>query len=141
MRPSDRTPDDYLASLDDPRRDDVVALDGAISAVMAGLPRTLYEGTFWGGTEQQIIGYGTMTTFRSDGSSVAWFIVGLALQKQHISVYVSAVEDRQYLSQKYGPDLGKVKIGASSIGFRRLADIDLDKLVALVRKAREIVES
>ena len=116
----------------------MTSLDEAISGVMAGSERVLYEGKFWGGTDQEIIGYGELETVRSDKSTVRWFVVGLALQKNYISVYISAVEDRQYLSEKYGKDLGKVKVGKSNISFKQLDDIDLDKLVELVEKARRI---
>lgn len=140
MEKTDRDIDEFLASLPDDVRDGMVTIDGVIAEVMAGEPRVLYEGTFWGGSEQQIIGYGTMTTTRSDKRTVEWFLVGLALQKNYISVYVSAVEGREYLSEKYGKDLGKVKVGKSSISFKSVDDIDLDKLAALVQRARDVTE-
>ncbi len=138
MEKTDRDIDEFLASLPDDQRDDMVTLDSVIAKVMAGETRVLYEGRFWGGSDQEIIGYGTMTTTRSDKRTVEWFLVGLALQKHYISVYVSAVEDREYLSEKYGKDLGKVKVGKSSISFKSIDDIDLDKLAALVQRARDI---
>ena len=64
-------------------------------------------------------------------------MVGLAQQKNYISVYVSAVEGDEYLSEKYGPDLGKVKVGKSSISFKTTQDIDMDKLVALILRGQE----
>jgi len=111
-------------------RGDMVTLDREISIVMAGEDRSLYVGRFWGGSDQEIIGYGTVQYQRSDKKQVEWFAVGLALQKRYISVYVNVVEDRQYLAEKYGPDIGKVKVGKSSISFSSLSDIDLNKLVA-----------
>ena len=75
---------------------------------------------------------------RSDGKRVEWFVVGLARQKHYISVYINAVEERQYLAEKYGKTVGKVKVGKSSISFSRLADIEIDRLVALVARARQI---
>ena len=136
MNKSERTVDEFLASLDDDRKADLIALDEAISGAMAGTERVLYEGKFWGGTDQEIIGYGELETVRSDKSTVRWFVIGLALQKNYISVYISAVEDRQYLSEKYGKDLGKVTVGKSNINFKTVDDIDLEKLVELVRRAR-----
>jgi hypothetical protein len=53
-------------------------------------------------------------------------------------VYVNAVEGREYVAEKYGEEIGKVKVGKSSISFRSLDDIDLDKLLAIVAKAREL---
>ncbi|MBT8213332.1 MAG: DUF1801 domain-containing protein [Acidimicrobiia bacterium] len=141
METSQRDVDEFLASLPDEFRDDMTEADAVIAAEMDGLPRQLYEGKFWGGTDQQIIGYGTMVTTRSDKSEVEWFVVGLAAQKRHLSVYINAVEDRQYLSEKYGDTLGKVKVGKASIGFTSAADIDLAALGRLVAKARQITEA
>ena len=116
-------------------------LDTAFSGVMDGLDRVLFEGTFWGGSEQEIIGYGAGDYTRPNGTTVDWFMVGLALQKNYISVYINAVEDRQYLSEKYGKDLGKVKVGKASLSFKGVTDIDLDKLTELVAKARELFQA
>ncbi len=138
MEPTNRDIGEFLASLPEDVRGDMVTLDREISAVMEGLPRSLYEGKMWGGTHQEIIGYGLDSYVRSDKRRVEWFVIGLALQKNYLSVYVNTVEDRQYLAEKYGKDLGRVKVGKSSISFARLADIDLAKLVALVRRAREL---
>lgn len=138
MEKTDRDVDAFLAALPDDVRVDMQALDEAISGVMAGLPRALYEGALWGGSEQEIIGYGTYSYRRSDKRIVEWFLIGLAQQKRYLSVYVNAVEGREYLAEKYGGDLGKVKLGKSSISFTSLDDVDLEKLVALMARAREI---
>ena len=138
MEISDRDIGEFLQGLPDESRADMTALDNAIRGAMAGLPRELYVGKFWGGTDQEIIGYGRYSYTRPNGVHVEWFVVGLAQQKNYISVYVSAVEGDEYLSEKYGPDIGKVKVGKSSISFKAVEDIDLDKLVALVSKARAV---
>lgn len=141
MEKTDRDIAEFLASLPAESRDDMTTLDHEISNVMAGLPKTLYEGKLWGGSDQEIIGYGTTSYTRSDKTRVEWFAVGLALQKNYISLYINVVEDRRYLSEQYGKELGKVKVGKSSISFGSLADIDLDKAVSLVQKARDISTS
>lgn len=138
MEISDRDIGGFLASLPDEAREDMTALDREIGKVMQGLPRELYVGKFWGGTDQEIIGYGRYSYTRPNGQDVEWFVVGLAKQKNYISVYVSAVEGDEYLSEKYGHDLGKVKVGKSSISFKTVADIDLKKLSELVAKARKV---
>lgn len=141
MEISERDVGEYLASLPEDVRSDMTALDVEIGKVMEGLPRELWVGKFWGGSDQEIIGYGRLSYERSGGQHVEWFTVGLALQKSYISVYVSAVEDGKYLSETHGKNLGKVKVGKSSISFKSVADIDLDKLGSLVAKARRISES
>ena len=139
MEISDRDINEFLGGLPDESQADMKALDAAIGEVMSGLPRELYVGKFWGGTDQEIIGYGRYSYTRPNGQEVEWFVIGLALQKNYISVYVSAVEGDEYLSEKYGPDLGKVKVGKSSISFNAVDDIDMDKFVALISRAREVV--
>lgn len=140
MDVTDRNVDDFLSALPVEVRDDMLALDAVISAAMTGLPRELYVGKFWGGSNQEIIGYGRLSYSRADGKDVEWFMVGLAVQKNYLSLYVSAVEDGKYLSERYGKDLGKVKVGKSSISFTSTADIDLDAVGTLVARARTVLE-
>jgi hypothetical protein len=141
MEKTDRNIAEFIESIPEESRDDIRSLDATISTVMEGLDRVLFVGRLWGGSDQQIIGYGTQKYRRSDKREVEWFAVGLALQKNYISIYINVVEGREYLSEKYGKDLGKVKVGKSSIGFTSLDDIDIAKLTSLVEKARTISES
>ena len=107
-------PADYIKSLDSDVRADVQRLDKAISKVMARHPKTMWEGKFWGGSHQNIIGYGDYSYTGSGGKVSEWFIVGLAQQKHYISVYVNATDDAGYLTAKYVDKLGKAKVGKSS---------------------------
>lgn len=129
------TPDSYIESLPDDIRPVIEKLDREISKVFKGSARVLWRGTFWGGSEQNIIGYGDYPYVRK-GKKIEWFFIGLALQKNYISVYVNAVEDGKYLSQKYADQLGKVKVGASSISFKRLEDVDRPKLLEMLKRAK-----
>ncbi|HEX5827809.1 MAG TPA: hypothetical protein VFY23_09835 [Candidatus Limnocylindrales bacterium] len=135
MERSTTSPDALIASLPDGVREDMARLDAVIAQGMAGRERVLWEGVFWGGTEQRIIGYGRYAGASRSGTEVDWFLLGLARQKDHFSVYCNAVQDGAYLVKALGPDLGKVKVGSANITFRRAADIDLGKLRALVDAA------
>ena len=95
----------------------------------------LWQGVFWAGTHQSIIGYGHIDQTNSSGKTVEWFLVGLARQKRNYSIYVNATVDNAYLAHSYADRLGKVKLGAASIGFRRLEDLDLMVLIELVTEA------
>jgi len=129
---------EFLGSLDGTQGDDMRQLDDLISGRMPGQPRFLYEGVFWSGSEQQIVGYGVMDYENRSGLMVEWFLVGFAAQKDHISIYVNAVEDGQYLLGKYEGKLGKAKLGSASIAFKTLADLDLDNLLEMVSRASEL---
>ena len=141
MQRSSTTPDEHIASLPDDVRGDIAALDARISEVMGDAGRVLWEGRFWGGSDQRIIGYGEYSYTGRSGRSGEWFIVGLAAQKNYISVFVNAADDRGYLAERYADRLGKAKVGKSSISFKRLSDIDLDVLLELVGSARKVVRS
>ena len=71
--------------------------------------------------------------------TVEWHYVGLALQKNAISVYVNAVEDDKYLTESYADRLGKAKVGKSVVSFKRLEDINLDVLLEMITRARDIM--
>jgi hypothetical protein len=138
MERTSRSVDDYLASLDGQRGDEMRTLDAAIGGWMPGAERHLYEGTFWGGSEQQIVGYGVMDYTNRSGEEVEWFVVGLAAQQRYVSMYVNAVENDAYLLRQYEGKLGRAKIGSASISFATIEDIDFDNLMELVTHAGEL---
>ena len=138
MQRSSRSPDEHIASLPDDVRPDIARLDIEISRAMKGHERVLWEGKFWGGSDQRIIGYGSYAYKGRSGAAGEWFVVGLAAQKNYITVFVVAAEDGAYLAEAYKDRLGKAKIGRSSISFKRLSDIDLSALTELITRARNL---
>ena len=138
MERSTTSPDAYIASLPDSVREDVAVIDATIAAVMSGEERVLWEGVMWGGTDQRIIGYGSQRYVNRSGQEVDWFLIGLARQKAHLSLYVNAADDGAYLGQRYADRLGTVKVGSASITFKRVADLDLPTLTEMLLRAREL---
>jgi hypothetical protein len=132
------TATEFLDELPQESRADMKKLHEEIRKAMKGLPVSVWQGKMWGGTDQTIIGYGDMQYGRP-GKTVEWFYVGLALQKNYISLYVNAVADNQYLGQKYAKRLGRVKVGSASISFRSVDDIELDVLRELLERARDLL--
>jgi hypothetical protein len=107
MEITDADTDHYLQSIDaHDVRDTMIALDGIIRAALVGRSRDLWQGTFWGGTDQTIIGHGRTLQPRPRGPDVAWFLIGLARQKRNYSLYVNATSDGRYLGQTYEQQLG-----------------------------------
>ncbi len=137
MQRTDTPIEAFLESLPNPVREDMTALDAELSPVF-GADRALWEGPMWGGTEQRIIGYGRFVQHNRDGSEVDWFIVGLAAQKAHLSLYVNAVEDGRSLVGQWAERLGRVKVGSANVTFKRLADVHLAEIVALAERARDL---
>lgn len=138
MQRSDTTPDDHIASLPDGVREDVAAVDQVLAPIFAADERVLWEGTFWGGSTQHIIGYGSYRYQGKSGAEGDWFVVGLAAQKNYLSLYVNAAEDGQYLGKAFAPRLGKVKAGSANLQFKRASDLDLDVLREMAVRAREL---
>ena len=139
MQRSPTSPDEFLASLPDAVCDDLAVLDAQLSRVFDGHERVLWEGTMWGGTDQRIIGYGGFRQVNRSGDAVDWFVVGLAAQKAHLSLYVSATEDGQYLVKRYADRLGRVRVGSANVSFRRLADLDLPAVLEMAERARDLM--
>ena len=139
MQRSSTTPDEFIASLPDGVRDDIAVLDAQLTRIFTGHDRVLWEGPMWGGTEQRIIGYGAYRYEGRSGAAGDWFVIGLAAQKAHLSVYVSAAEDGQYLAKRYADRLGKVKAGSANVTFKRLSDVDLPALLEMAERARDLM--
>ncbi len=113
-------------------------LDERITRVFSADIRQMWEGRLWGGSDQNIIGYGEFSYTNSSGTEVHWFAVGLAAQKKYLSVYVNAVDDGAYLLRQYEDRLGKVKIGSASLSFGSLDVLDLDVFDELIRRAGDL---
>ena len=136
MKKTDSSPDAFIASQPDDRRSDLEKLDSVLSRAMWGQSRVMWEGRFWGGSDQKIIGYGDFSYDRPSGM-VDWFMIGLAPQKNYISIYVNAADEDGYLVKKHAARLGKVKVGAAAFSFKSVADIDLEALEEVAVLARD----
>ena len=141
MDRSSTPPDEHIASLPDGVRDDIATLDARIGEVMAGHERVLWEGVFWGGTQQRIIGYGSYRYKGRSGAEGEWFVVGLAAQKNYLSLYVSGAEGGTSLAKLYAPRLGKVKAGSANLQFKRAVGRGSGRPPRAVRSARELTSS
>lgn len=116
----------------------MATLDALITGAMPRRQRAVWAGTFWGGTDQVIVGYGDLVQSRPRGPDVDWFIVGLARQRRHLSIYVNAVENGQYVLGRYAGRLGKVRTSAARIAVARLADLDRAAFTELVATAHRV---
>ena len=140
MEKTTADPDLHIASLPEAFRSDIALLDAEIRRQMPKRPRVLYTGKFWGGTDQNIIGYGDITYTNSKGEKVDWFIVGLAAQKNYISLYVNAADADGYLAAQYAGRLGKAKVRSAAITFKSVKEVDLDALLDLISRANRAVD-
>ena len=79
------------------------------------------------------IGYGFRTIKYADGSIREFYQIGLSANKTGISVYILGIEDKKYLAENYGKDLGKASVSGYCIRFKTLKDIKLGTLEAAIR--------
>lgn len=122
---SARTVDEYVDALAEPRRGEMKKLHEMIVGIAPNL-----EVKLWGA----IIGYGSYHYKYASGREGDWFVIGLASQKNYISLYVCASDDREYLAEKYRDKLPKASIGKSCVRFKRLADVDMNVVNELIVK-------
>jgi hypothetical protein len=79
------------------------------------------------------IGYGAYTMTYTDGTTRVFYQIGLSANATGISVYIMGIEDKKYLAETFGKDLGKAKVTGYCIRFKSLKDIDIKTLEAAVR--------
>jgi hypothetical protein len=79
------------------------------------------------------IGYGLQTIKYADGTSRAFYQIGISSNTTGISVYIMGIKDKTYLAQTYGKKLGKATVTGYCIKFKTLKDINIDILEAAIR--------
>lgn len=83
----------------------------------------------------KMIGYGRSHYAARSGQLVEWPIIGVALQKNYISVYVSARRDGIPLVSLYAERLRCLRAGENNFSFVAFAELDHTVLSALVTEA------
>ena len=124
--PDIKTPEQYLASLDEPRRSDVRALHDAIRKAAPKLKPEMIGG---------MLGFGKYHYKYASGHECDTGVVVIASQKQHIGLYLGCSGGMEYMGAKAKEGLGKVSVGKGCIRFKKLADLDLKVAMELVKQA------
>jgi hypothetical protein len=122
--------DAWFAAAGD-RESELRRVDALVQAAAPGIDRQLVP--LGAG---QMLGYGLMPYRpKSARETTMWPLISLAAQKRHLSLYVCAVVDGQYLAESRAGQLGKVSCGKSCIRFTSLDRVDTVALDQLVRDA------
>ena len=79
------------------------------------------------------IGYGFYTIKYADGTTRAFYQIGLSANKTGISVYILGIKDKTYLAKTYGKKIGEASVSGYCIKFKTLKDINIDILKAAIR--------
>jgi len=125
----------YISSQPEPKRSDMEALHQTILEVMPACKLWFLDGK---DSENKTvsnpnIGYGLQTMKYADGTTREFYQIGLSANKTGISVYILGIEDKKYLAQTYGKELGKASVTGYCIRFKTLKDINADVLEAAIR--------
>jgi hypothetical protein len=122
------------------RKVDLQKLDKLLRRSAPGLKRYFHKGTPTGqpGMRFKMVGYGKSRYFARSGQQVEWPVVGVALQKSYISVYLSITKDGAPLVQSYAGRLGECRMGRNNFSFVKFDDLNLASVSALFAEADQI---
>lgn len=120
-----KTPDEYLAALEEPRRADLVALDALVRKTAPKLERVLMGG---------LLGWGPFHYRYASGREGDACKLSVASNAQYVSLYCLAADEQGYVAERYREALPKAKIGKCCVRFKRLAELDQKALVRLIRE-------
>ena len=113
------------------REEELRRADALVMAAAPGIDRQLFPTG-----SSAMLGYGLMPYKpKSAKETTMWPLIALAAQKRHLSLYVCAVVDGEYLAESRAGRLGKVSCGKSCIRFTALDKVNADELSSLVRDA------
>ncbi|WP_158883725.1 DUF1801 domain-containing protein [Amycolatopsis anabasis] len=131
-------------SYDPAREQDLRSIDKVIRKAAPKLKRHFFTGTGDGkpGMSIKMIGYGTFQyTVKASQEPIDWPVIALALQKNYLSLYVSALESGDYLVNQYADRLGKTSVGQNCARFKKAADLNTDALAEMVSRIETGLET
>jgi uncharacterized protein DUF1801 len=120
-------PEQYLASLEEPRRSDMTRLHELIRETLPELEPEVASGG---------IGYGRFHYRYASGREGDAHHIGLANRKHGIALHVLCEsEEGGYLVERYVDRLPRADVGKSCVRFRRLDYVDVEVLRELLAEA------
>ena len=131
--------DAYL-DFDPKRRADLVRLDGVIRKAAPALKRHFHAGTPAGsaGMRMKMIGYGRFQYAIKSGKTTPWPVVGVALQKNYISVYMAVTKSGRPLLQGYAGKLGELRSGGNNFSFETFDQLNAAEVSTLFAEVASI---
>lgn len=119
---------DYIDALSEDRKKPIKFLDKFIKKIAPTLtPHFAYN----------MLGYGSFKYTNYKKELIDWPTISLASQKNYISLYICAVDHREYIAEKYKSDLGKVSVGKSCIRIKKIEDLNLKTLEKVIKLAEK----
>ena len=126
---------EYLAAQPEPKRSEMQELHGMILALMPACKLWFLDGKDEKGkiVSNPNIGYGSQTIEYANGKTREFYQIGVSANTTGISVYIMGVENKKYLAQTFGQDLGKASVTGYCIKFKTLTDINVGVLKAAIQ--------
>lgn len=126
---------EYIAGQPEAKRADMEELHRIIMGIMPGCKIWFLDGKNNEGktVSNPNIGYGIQTMKYADGKTREFYQIGMSANTTGISVYILGIEDKKYLVETYGKDLGKASVSGYCIKFKALKDINVEVLEAAIR--------
>lgn len=121
-----KTTKEYIAALTPERKKIILAIDKLIKKTSPALKSHF---------AYNMPGYGSFKYKNYQKKIIDWPVVSLASQKNYVSLYVCALDGKEYLAEKYKKELGKVSVGKSCIRFKKLEDLNLPVLKKIIKQA------
>ncbi len=123
-----KTNREYFDSLPEDRRNHMETVDAFIRKTAPALtPHFAYN----------MPGYGSFKYVNYKKEVLDWPVISLANQKHYMSLYVCALDNGEYVAEKYKKELGKVSVGKSCIRFKESGDLNFSTLGAIIRFAEK----
>jgi hypothetical protein len=119
------THEEYIAAVEEGRRADVRRLHDLVREVAPALAPTMAAG---------FLGYGPFHYRYASGREGDTVKIGIAANKQSISLYCCAADERGYVAERFRARFPKASVGKGCVRFRRLADLDEAALRDLIRE-------
>jgi hypothetical protein len=126
---------EYIATQPEPKRSEMQQLHHIILALMPTCKLWFLDGKDEKGktVSNPNIGYGSQTNKYANGKTKEFYQIGISANTTGISVYIMGVNDKRYLTQTFGQELGKASVTGYCIKFKTLTDIKIDVLKAAMQ--------
>jgi hypothetical protein len=130
---------EYIDNQPETKRVDMEALHQNILELMPGCKLWFLDGK---NSENKTvsnpnIGYGLQTINYADGKTREFYQIGLSANTTGISVYILGIDDKKYLAETYGENIGKASVTGYCIKFKKLQDINIEVLESAIRYGAE----
>lgn len=120
----------FIGNIPEPRKAQLQQLHNFILKTTPELKPFVYSDKYFG--------YGKFHYKYESGREGDWFLVGLGNNKNYISLYVCAFDQGKAVPELYKDQLPKANIGKSCIRFKKIEDLDMSVVAAILQHAVRI---